>query len=54
VIFYKSVKTLSRALGWLFIGSLFRPFLPAGQIDSYIAALISPMWPRLRRSTMKA
>jgi len=27
-------------LGWLFIGWLFRPFLPAGQIDSYIAGLI--------------
>jgi ACR3 family arsenite transporter len=30
-----------RMLGWLFIGWLFRPFLPAGQIDSYIAGLIS-------------
>jgi len=28
------------ALGWLFIGYLFRPYLPAGQIDSYIAGLI--------------
>jgi ACR3 family arsenite transporter len=28
------------ALGWLFIGWLFRPYLPAGQIDSYIAGLI--------------
>ena len=28
------------ALGWLFIGLLFRPWLPAGQIDSYIAGLI--------------
>ena len=28
------------ALGWLFIGYLFRPYLPADQIDSYIAGLI--------------
>lgn len=28
------------ALGWLFIGWLFRPYLPAGQLDSYIAGLI--------------
>ena len=28
------------ALGWLFIGILFRPWLPAAQIDSYIAGLI--------------
>ena len=28
------------ALGWLFIGYLFRPWLPADQIDSYIAGLI--------------
>jgi ACR3 family arsenite transporter len=28
------------ALGWLFIGYLFRPYLPAGQINSYIAGLI--------------
>ncbi|MBP7703763.1 MAG: ACR3 family arsenite efflux transporter [Caulobacter sp.] len=28
------------ALGWIFIGWLFRPYLPAGQIDSYIAGLI--------------
>jgi ACR3 family arsenite transporter len=28
------------ALGWLFIGWLFRPYLPQGQIDSYIAGLI--------------
>jgi len=35
------VKPFSMALlGWLFIGHLFRPFLPAGQIDSYIAGLI--------------
>jgi ACR3 family arsenite transporter len=26
--------------GWLFIGYLFRPYLPAAQIDSYIAGLI--------------
>ncbi len=35
------VKPFSMAaLGWLFIGLLFRPLLPAGQIDSYIAGLI--------------
>ena len=35
------VKPFSMALlGWLFIGFLFRPYLPAGQIDSYIAGLI--------------
>ena len=35
------VKPFSMALlGWLFIGHLFRPWLPAGQIDSYIAGLI--------------
>src|SRR5712671_877904 len=35
------VKPFSMALlGWLFIGWLFRPRLPAGQIDSYIAGLI--------------
>ena len=28
------------ALGWLFIGYLFRPWLPEDQIDSYIAGLI--------------
>jgi ACR3 family arsenite transporter len=28
------------ALGWLFIGYLFRPYLPADQINSYIAGLI--------------
>ena len=28
------------ALGWLFIGYLFRSYLPADQIDSYIAGLI--------------
>ena len=36
-----AVKPFSMAiLGWLFIGYLFRPWLPAGQIDSYIAGLI--------------
>jgi ACR3 family arsenite transporter len=36
-----AVKPFSMALlGWLFIGHLFRPWLPAGQIDSYIAGLI--------------
>jgi len=35
------VKPFSMAfLGWLFISHLFRPFLPADQIDSYIAGLI--------------
>ncbi len=35
------VKPFSMALlGWLFIGHLFRPFLPASQIDAYIAGLI--------------
>jgi len=35
------VKPFSMALlAWLFIDHLFRPFLPAGQIDSYIAGLI--------------
>jgi arsenite transporter len=35
------VKPFSMALlGWLFIDHLFRPFLPAGQIDGYIAGLI--------------
>lgn len=35
------VKPFSMALlGWLFIGYLFRPLLPAGQIDAYIAGLI--------------
>jgi ACR3 family arsenite transporter len=28
------------ALGWFFIGYLFRPWLPADQINSYIAGLI--------------
>ena len=36
-----AVKPFSMALlGWLFIDQLFRPWLPAGQIDSYIAGLI--------------
>jgi ACR3 family arsenite transporter len=35
------IKPFSMALlGWLFIGWLFRPLLPAGEIDSYIAGLI--------------
>ncbi|MGH7879704.1 MAG: ACR3 family arsenite efflux transporter [Candidatus Binataceae bacterium] len=35
------VKPFSMALlGWLFVGYLFRPLLPAGQIDAYIAGLI--------------
>src|SRR5882762_5014703 len=35
------VKPFSMAaLGWLFIGWLFAPLLPAAQIDSYIAGLI--------------
>jgi arsenite transporter len=36
-----AVKPFSMALlGWLFIGWLFRPYLPQTQIDSYIAGLI--------------
>ncbi|MCW2318169.1 arsenite transporter, ACR3 family [Rhodoblastus acidophilus] len=36
-----AVKPFSMALlGWLFIGGLFRAWLPADQIDSYIAGLI--------------
>ena len=36
-----AVKPFSMAiLGWLFIGYLFRDYLPADQIDSYIAGLI--------------
>lgn len=36
-----AVKPFSMAaLGWLFIGHFFRPYLPAAQIDSYIAGLI--------------
>ncbi len=35
------VKPFSMALlGWLFIGVIFRPYLPADQINSYIAGLI--------------
>jgi ACR3 family arsenite transporter len=35
------VKPFTMALlGWIFIGWLFRPYLPAGQIESYIAGLI--------------
>ncbi len=35
------VKPFSMALlGWLFIGTLFRPYLPVDQIDSYMAGLI--------------
>ncbi len=36
-----AVKPFSMALlGWLFVRHLFAPYLPAGQIDSYIAGLI--------------
>ena len=36
-----AVKPFSMALlGWFFLGWLFRPLLPAGQIESYIAGLI--------------
>lgn len=36
-----AVKPFTMALlGWLFVGWLFRPLLPADQIDSYIAGLI--------------
>ena len=36
-----AIKPFSMALlAWLFIGYLFRPWLPADQIDSYIAGLI--------------
>jgi arsenite transporter len=36
-----AIKPFSMALlGWLFVGWLFRPYLPANQIDSYIAGLI--------------
>jgi ACR3 family arsenite transporter len=36
-----AVKPFSMAaLGWLFIGHLFRPYLPAEQVNSYIAGLI--------------
>ncbi|HEY8162408.1 MAG TPA: ACR3 family arsenite efflux transporter [Methylocystis sp.] len=36
-----AVKPFSMALlGWIFLGHLFRPYLPADQIDSYVAGLI--------------
>ncbi|MGE6783590.1 ACR3 family arsenite efflux transporter [Ensifer adhaerens] len=36
-----AIKPFSMALlAWLFVGWLFRPLLPAGQIESYIAGLI--------------
>ncbi len=36
-----AVKPFSMALlGWIFVGHIFRPYLPADQIDSYIAGLI--------------
>ena len=36
-----AIKPFSMALlGWVFVGWLFRPYLPADQIDSYIAGLI--------------
>src|SRR5512147_2768254 len=36
-----AIKPFSMAaLGWLFIGYLFRPYLPADQVNSYIAGLI--------------
>lgn len=36
-----AVKPFSMALlGWLFIGWIFRPYLPADQINSYVAGLI--------------
>jgi ACR3 family arsenite transporter len=36
-----AIKPFSMALlGWVFIGWLFRPYLPAAQINSYIAGLI--------------
>jgi ACR3 family arsenite transporter len=36
-----AIKPFSMAaLGWLFIGHLFRPYLPVDQINSYIAGLI--------------
>ena len=35
------VKPFSMALlGWLFLRHLFAPYLPAGQVDSYVAGLI--------------
>ena len=36
-----AVKPFSMALlGWVFVSTLFRPYLPAEQVDSYIAGLI--------------
>ncbi len=36
-----AVKPFSMALlAWLFVSHVFRPYLPAGQIDSYVAGLI--------------
>ncbi len=36
-----AVKPFSMALlGWLFVGHVFRPYLPAAQLDSYVAGLI--------------
>lgn len=36
-----AIKPFSMALlGWFFVGTLFRPYLPADQINSYIAGLI--------------
>ncbi|WP_096704893.1 ACR3 family arsenite efflux transporter [Magnetospirillum sp. 15-1] len=36
-----AVKPFSMALlGWIFVSHLFRPYLPAGQIESYMAGLI--------------
>src|SRR3546814_465987 len=36
-----AVKPFSMALlGWVFVGWLFRPYLPAEQVNSYIAGLI--------------
>ncbi len=36
-----AVKPFSMALlGWVFVSHIFRPYLPAGQIESYIAGLI--------------
>jgi ACR3 family arsenite transporter len=36
-----AVKPFSMALlGWIFVRHVFAPWLPAGQIDSYIAGLI--------------
>ena len=44
------VKPFSMALlGWLFIGYLFRPYLPAVQIDSYIALEHSGMNPAIKK-----